>query len=179
MIAAVEFGPFTRLLGGGETALPITEDARTVDWVSGAHMLISGALLDRIGLLDESYFLYFEEADFAARAAGAGFACHQAPASRVVHIGGQSTGLTGMGASGARKPRYWFASRARFLRRQLGDKGAQSATLLWLALRPIGRLIAALRGRRLPDPPHLWRDMLRSNFGRDGLIDAPWAPPRI
>jgi hypothetical protein len=47
------------------------------------------------------YFLYFEETDFCARAADAGFEAWHVPASRVVHIGGQATGLTDATAAGS------------------------------------------------------------------------------
>lgn len=41
-----------------------------IDYVEGASMLVSRAFLEEIGLLEESYFLYFEEVDWAARARG-------------------------------------------------------------------------------------------------------------
>jgi GT2 family glycosyltransferase len=60
-------------------------------YVSGASMLVSRALLERVGLLDESYFLYFEELDWATRAAGR-FRLGYAAASRVYHKEGASIG---------------------------------------------------------------------------------------
>lgn len=41
-----------------------------MDYVSGASMLASRAFLETIGLMEESYFLYFEEHDWAMRAKG-------------------------------------------------------------------------------------------------------------
>jgi hypothetical protein len=41
-----------------------------MDYVSGASMLASREFLERIGLMEESYFLYFEEHDWAMRAKG-------------------------------------------------------------------------------------------------------------
>jgi hypothetical protein len=51
---------------------------RDVDYVSGCALLVKRAVLDRIGLLDERFFLYFEETEWCARARNAGF--------RVVHV---------------------------------------------------------------------------------------------
>jgi GT2 family glycosyltransferase len=41
-----------------------------MDYVNGASMLTSRAFLERVGLLEESYFLYFEELDWTMRAKG-------------------------------------------------------------------------------------------------------------
>ena len=50
--------------------------------------------LDAVGLLDEGYFMYFEEVDFCLKAARAGWPCWYVPSSRVVHLVGQSSGVT-------------------------------------------------------------------------------------
>ena len=42
-------------------------------YVIGGAMLIHGSVLEKIGLLDENYFLYFEDNDFSLRAQRAGF----------------------------------------------------------------------------------------------------------
>jgi GT2 family glycosyltransferase len=41
-----------------------------IDFVTGASMLASRAFLENVGLMEESYFLYFEELDWAMRAKG-------------------------------------------------------------------------------------------------------------
>lgn len=43
------------------------------DYVSGAVMLIRKKVIDKIGFLDEKYFLYYEDADYCVRAKKAGF----------------------------------------------------------------------------------------------------------
>lgn len=44
-----------------------------VDHVAGAAMLIKKDLLDKIGMFDETFFLYFEDLDFCLRAKEAGY----------------------------------------------------------------------------------------------------------
>ncbi len=44
-----------------------------LDYVSGCAMLIHRPVLEKIGLLDKRYFLYFEDVDFCLRAKKAGF----------------------------------------------------------------------------------------------------------
>lgn len=170
LIGAAEFGPITRLLGGRQVALPISDTPRRVDWVSGSSMMIRREVIERIGLMDEGYFLYFEESDYCARADDAGFAVWTVPASVVTHIGGQSTGITGQHRARNRRPRYWFYSRARFLVRKHGVAQAHLANFLWLIAYPIGSLIAALRGRDRGNPPCFWRDFLGHYYGPGGIM---------
>jgi len=50
-----------------------TANPPEIDYVSGAAMLIKREVVDKIGLLDERFFMYFEDADFCVRAKKAGF----------------------------------------------------------------------------------------------------------
>src|SRR2546426_422348 len=75
-------------------APPPPERACRVDWVAGASMIIRRAVFDSVGLMDENYFMYYEEVDFCRRAHRAGWPCWYVPASRIVHLVGQSSGVT-------------------------------------------------------------------------------------
>ncbi len=55
------------------------------DYADGACMLIKREALERVGLLDEEYFAYWEETDWCARAAEAGYKCYYVPGARVWH----------------------------------------------------------------------------------------------
>jgi GT2 family glycosyltransferase len=48
----------------------LTSCPARMDFVNGASMLASRAFLEQVGLMEESYFLYFEELDWAMRARG-------------------------------------------------------------------------------------------------------------
>lgn len=56
-----------------------------VDYVTGCGMLIRRDVLERIGLFDERYFMYFEDADFCRRARDAGFSVWCVPQARMWH----------------------------------------------------------------------------------------------
>jgi N-acetylglucosaminyl-diphospho-decaprenol L-rhamnosyltransferase len=60
------------------------------EWVSGACMLARRELLERIGGLDEGFFLYCEDTDLCARIRAAGFTIRYEPDAVVHHMGGRS-----------------------------------------------------------------------------------------
>jgi len=64
---------------------------RRVDYVFGAAMLMRRSVFDRIGLLDERYFLYLEDLDFCLRAQAAGFALWFVPEATAWHSVSAST----------------------------------------------------------------------------------------
>jgi GT2 family glycosyltransferase len=65
--------------------------ARTVDWVSGASMMIRRDAFDQVGGFDERYFLYWEDADLCRRLRNVGWATAYVPQAAVVHHGGRSS----------------------------------------------------------------------------------------
>lgn len=62
-----------------------------VDWVSGACMMLPRQSFDRIGLLDERYFMYIEDVDLCQRAHGAGYEVVYLPEVAVLHHIGRSS----------------------------------------------------------------------------------------
>lgn len=60
-----------------------------VDAISGSCMLIRRAVLDQIGLLDEMFFAYQEDADFCFRAKQAGWQVVYYPEAQIVHYASQ------------------------------------------------------------------------------------------
>lgn len=126
-------GPFTQLLGRWRVAPKMPDQPSRIDWVSGASLMIKREVIDAIGLLDEAYFLYYEELDFCLRASKAGFECWHVPDSRVVHLVGQSTNVTKRDAVARRRPTYWFHSRRRYFVKHYGRAYAFLTDLAWLA----------------------------------------------
>jgi GT2 family glycosyltransferase len=91
----LEFGTVTsRLIGTGCDVATIPQDGTAVErdmvYVMGASMLVSSQFVRDIGLLQEDYFLYYEEIDWALRARGR-FKLGYAPASCVFHKSGASS----------------------------------------------------------------------------------------
>jgi N-acetylglucosaminyl-diphospho-decaprenol L-rhamnosyltransferase len=122
-----------------------------VDWVSGASLLVRTSAFEQLGGFDEKFFLYFEEVDLCRRARSSGWKVLYEPRVRVVHLEGQTTGLSRTKA----RPRYWYESRRRYFVKHFGRFGLLCADAAWL----LGRGVARLR-RRSPDSCR-WIDMWR------------------
>ncbi len=67
--------------------------APTVDWVSGACMLVRRSAFEAVGGFDEGYFMYVEDVDLCWRFGRAGWRIGYEPAGRVVHALGASSRL--------------------------------------------------------------------------------------
>ena len=158
--AALGIGLVTRLLGDRTVARRMSAVTQRVDWVSGAAMMIRAQVFRTIGGFDEGYFLYFEETDFCFRAARSGFATWYFPASRVMHIMGQSTNVVIESWSRPQRlPGYWFESRRRYLAASLGITAAMMADLLVLLAYPVGYLKQRVLGRAHTTVPHYLADL--------------------
>ena len=79
--------------GKSVTAITVAElaSAPRLDYISGAAMLLSVPAIKSVGLLDERFFLYYEEADYALRMRQKGWHLGWCRTSVVFHKGGIST----------------------------------------------------------------------------------------
>lgn len=85
---AVDIGTMTQVKDGIDAAKVVEQ----LDYILGAATMISKKCLNSIGNMEESYFLYYEEIDWAVRAKRKGFALGVALASIVFHKEGASIG---------------------------------------------------------------------------------------
>jgi N-acetylglucosaminyl-diphospho-decaprenol L-rhamnosyltransferase len=161
-------GVLSRMLHRYAVSPPTQEAAHECDWVSGASLIVRREIFENVGLLDEGYFLYFEEVDFCLRARKSGWRIWFVPASRVIHAEGAATGIRNIVR---RRPRYWYDSRRRYFIKHFGVLGLILADALWAMGRTSLTLRRVLRigsGGNEQDPKCfafdlLWGD-LRSFF---------------
>jgi GT2 family glycosyltransferase len=66
-------------------------DSVTVDWVSGACMLVRRSAFEEVGGFDARYFLYWEDADLCRRLRARGYETRYVPAAAAVHQVGHSS----------------------------------------------------------------------------------------
>ena len=162
--SALDIGGVTRIFRQRVVARHMQAVAQPVDWICGASMMIRAEVFRAIGGMDENYFLYFEETDFCLRAQRSGFATWYVPESRVMHIGGQSTGVDEWNSHPKRRPAYWFESRRRYFAVAYGIHHAMLIDFLVLLAYPIGWLKRLALRRSPGSVPHFWRDFLRGSI---------------
>jgi N-acetylglucosaminyl-diphospho-decaprenol L-rhamnosyltransferase len=155
------FGLVTRLLRRAVVAVEMGPSSQPIDWVSGASMMVRRSVFDAVGGLDEDFFLYFEETDFCFRAKKAGFPTWYVPESRVMHIAGQSSNVTGIKAAPTRLPAYWFESRRRYFLKNHGLPYAMAVDALALPALALGALKLAMQQRGNRKVPYFIRDLAR------------------
>lgn len=63
----------------------------SVDWVTGAALLVRRAAIEEVGSMDEAFFLYYEDTDWCHRMCDRGWEVLLEPAAHVVHHRGGST----------------------------------------------------------------------------------------
>jgi GT2 family glycosyltransferase len=97
-------------------------EPRSVGWVVGAYFLIRRETMEDIGLLDDRYFLYFEEIDYCLSARRAGWDVIFYPYASVIHLGGQSSLKTGkrVSAKGRQIVAIRITSEFRYYRKMYG-----------------------------------------------------------
>jgi len=66
-------------------------DEREVEVISGCYLLVRKEVLNSVGLLDESFFLYGEETDWCRRCSEAGWQLRFAPVGSITHYGSGSS----------------------------------------------------------------------------------------
>jgi len=137
---------------------PISDTPQQTDWVAGASMMIRSEVFIQVGLLDEQYFLYFEEEDFCKKAVAAGWQCWYVPESQVVHLVGAASGFSDTRKKSPRRPSYWFESRRRYFLKNYGKLTTSVADFAWMAGYSIWRVRRFLQGKLDLDPPFFLKD---------------------
>lgn len=85
----------TRLIGNNQEDGDKWDKPFSPDYICGASLLVKKEVIEAVGLLDESYFLYWEDADWGLRARRENYKLLYCPGSRVWHKeGGTSGGIT-------------------------------------------------------------------------------------
>ena len=131
----------------------------SVDWVTGAALVLRREALEEIGLFDEEFFLYSEEVDLQLRLHRAGWEAHFFPEVTVVHHESQFSA-----AIPDRRINEMWRSRHRYWRKHHTVAGARVAAIatgaqyaLRAAFSPLIRNRRGLGGRMLLHARDAWR----------------------
>jgi N-acetylglucosaminyl-diphospho-decaprenol L-rhamnosyltransferase len=170
----VGLGVVTRVLRRWVVAPPVVDHACETDWVAGAIMIVRREVLEQIGLLDEDYFTYFDDIDFCFNARKRGWPTWYVPDSRVVHLVGQSTGVTG---APKRMPAYVLEARRRYFLKNHDPVYAALVDAGMISGLALARLRAALTGKTNAAPPHQLADSIHHSVFVKGFRLNVVAPP--
>lgn len=121
-----------RVVGNRDHSPRIPPSTCSVDWVTGAAMLVSRAAIEDVGGMDEAFFLYYEDIEWCHRMRDRGWEVLVEPAAKVIHHLGRAASPEGRVAEAYRASLYrycdlyglWglkaFAKAALLVRRALG-----------------------------------------------------------
>ncbi len=165
---ATHLGPVYRLLRRFAVGMDIPTQNTEADWVAGASLIIRREVMEKIGPLDDGYYTYFDDIDFCRSAKHAGWPTWYVPASRVVHLVGQTTGITTAQTDEAAKrkktakPRadYWFQARHRYWLKHHGKPATALADLALIAGTAVYRVTRLLSRRDHGVPARFLRDCI-------------------
>ncbi len=137
---AARTGVFTRLaglLGVKEVAIPVEDKYEQPDWLSFACVLLKYEMVKDVGLMDEGYFMYYEDNDYCRRALDSGWQLIFDNGARVVHLNKGDSNQNGI----KRLPHYYYRSRSRYFLKFYGRFGLLRANTFWF----LGRCVSLLR----------------------------------
>ncbi|MFB9731734.1 glycosyltransferase [Ornithinimicrobium kibberense] len=94
---------------------------RRQDYVIGSVLMLRAEALAQVGGMDEDFFLYAEETDWARRAALMGWRHRLVPEVTAMHVGAATSN------DPVRRETYFHAGQERYLRKHFGEAGWQAA----------------------------------------------------
>ena len=160
LIDGAATGPVTQLLSRYDVPIPVEDADSFPEWTSFACVLIRAEVFVDVGLLDEGFFMYFEDSEFCARARDAGWRVLHHPEARVVHLRGGSSPVKSQARAKKRLPRYFYESRTRYFYERYGRRGLLAANLMWTLGWSLSSVRAALQSRyQSPACEAQWRDI--------------------
>jgi GT2 family glycosyltransferase len=163
---SLKLGLVSKLLSRWVVAPPVVDHAFETDWVSGASMIIRRETMEATGLLDEGYFTYFDDIDYCFNAKKRGWPSWYVPASRVVHLVGQSTGVN---SKPKRLPPYLLDARRRHFLKNYGAFYAAMVDICRIAGLSLWRLRVLLTGKEDTTPPQHLSDSIRHSVFLKGF----------
>jgi len=143
MLYASGLGFLDRRFPKHVVARELHDFTRGIDWISFACIAIRREVIDSVGMLDERFFMYFEDMALCRNATRAGFTIAYQPEAHVVHLRGGSSPVKEQTRQRKRPPSYLYAARSHYFRSSYGLVGLVLANMLWTA----GWMLGSLRGR--------------------------------
>jgi GT2 family glycosyltransferase len=153
LLVATRIGELIRT---GYPAIMDANEIKSVDWMGSACLMVRRTALDEVGLLDEGYFIYGDEADLQYRLKKAGWKIYYLPTVTTIHYGGRSM---------SRWPRRKMVYRGKLLFYQKHYGFVKSLLLrVMLGLLSLGKMLAWSFAYIVPGKRSLAQSEFRSNL---------------
>ena len=144
-------GPLDQFFAKRVIPMGVFEEPMEPQWESFACIMLRREVIDRIGPMDDGYFMYFEDIDYSRHIRKAGWRILHWPAAKVVHLRGGTSSVKSAMKARKRVPKYYYEARSRYYAKFYGGVlGLWFTNGLWL----LGRTVAIVRetlGRKTPD----------------------------
>lgn len=155
-------GILERLFRWTPIALPASDQPTHTPWISFACVLIRSEVISQVGPLDEGFFMYHEDTDYCQRTRQQGWEVLYWPESHIVHMEGGSSCIDSKLAQHKRPPRYYYASRSRYIAKNHGITGLWLANIFWTAGWTISISRALIGKRNTASCKFQWMDIWTS-----------------
>jgi N-acetylglucosaminyl-diphospho-decaprenol L-rhamnosyltransferase len=130
---------------------------RHCDWVVGCYYMVRREVIDKVGLFDPRYFLYFEEVDHCYAAKGAGWDVVFYPDTTVVHLGGESAKSSGeITKAGRQLSALQIESELLYFRKNHGLRGVSTHIFLVACADLWGMFKGVVRPHRFNEARASW-----------------------
>lgn len=142
---STQINPFTirnKTIGYNEKDIGQYDDAKITNYAHGAGMLVKKLVIDKVGPMEDSFFLYYEEVDWCERIKKEGYTIWYEPKSSIYHKESVSTGK-----NSPLKTYYLTRNRLYYAKRNLsGTKYFFSAVFFYLIALPKNTLVFIKNG---------------------------------
>jgi len=147
--------------------------SQDVEWANGACLMVRKAVFDRLGGLDERFFMYFEDVDLCRRVQQLGYRIRHVAEGEVVHLLGRSSHTNRHGLN-----KQWELSRIRYVEKHF----AQPRRFLmkgWIAVGVMRKLMVTACSHasdRRQEIHAMWITLRRVWLGHDEADSAAMSP---
>lgn len=117
--------PKSKIFGKYHLGYLNKEETHEIEILSGAFMLMRKSVLDKVGLLDEAFFMYGEDIDLSYRIIKGGYKNYYFPGTSIIHYKGESTKK-----SSVNYVFVFYKAMVIFARKHFSDKNANLFSLL-------------------------------------------------
>ncbi len=151
------------------------DQTRVTELAHGAAMMVPGTVIDKVGMMQEFFFLYYEELDWCETIKKAGYKIYVVPESKIYHKESMS-----VGKNSTLKTYYMTRNRLLFMRRHTHGLTKFSWMLFFVVFSIPKNSLKFLLSRELEHLKAFWKGFLWNiNHRTDGTLIGASNPAKV